>query len=110
MAVERFQSGPRLRTGFLREVEDVIQAVTEIVRLQPVLVEAVTGESAGDLVVVRHGLGRVPVGLKVVNGAAVGASAPIGWYRDEGDPAWTDAFLTVRFDVGGGARVLLEVM
>lgn len=75
----------------------------------PVYVEVGDTGPADTPLAIRHGLGSVPTGLRLVNQATGSAAGPVAWYREAGDPAWGSMELIVRFDVAN-AKVLLEVL
>jgi hypothetical protein len=54
----------------------------------------------------RHSLGRVPVGLVVVNQVVPSGTDPVAWYRVEGDDAWTAEVVTVRWTVSNASVVV----
>lgn len=60
---------------------------------------------ADALYTLRHDLGRVPRGMRIIN--AVASDAP-GWYRLATDPDWTKTELSFRCTVAS-ARLMLEV-
>lgn len=100
--IERFFTGSRQRKALSIEAD-----VTEMFRLQPVYVQLDLTTTAAQTI--RHGLGRVPVGIRVVNMAVpAGTGDDVRWYREKGDDPWTDELLIVRWSVAD-ARVLLEV-
>jgi len=86
---------------------DPVRDLWEMDRLQPLYVEIADTGAANGLNTVRHGMGRVPRGVRIVN-AVLGASGDISWHRLTTDDAWTDQALTLRFSAAN-ARVLLEV-
>ncbi len=103
MAIERFDN---LTGARLRRSNTIDTDVEQIYRMQPVLVEHTTIAGVNTI---RHGLGRVPVGMKIVNmDVPSGTGAPCHWYRETGDTAWTNAELSARFSVTA-SRLLLEV-
>jgi hypothetical protein len=57
--------------------------------------------TAGDVQVIRHGLGRVPAGMVVMNQEVGIGLGPVHWYRERGDEPWTERELQVRFSVTG---------
>ena len=57
---------------------------------------------------IRHSLGRVPRGMVVMNQVVPSGTAPVAWYRVEGDEAWTAVEVVVRWTVGN-ARVVVRV-
>lgn len=57
---------------------------------------------------IRHGLGRVPRGMVVMNQVVPSGTEPVAWYRVEGDEAWTAVEVVVRWTVGN-ARVVVRV-
>lgn len=86
---------------------DPIRDLREQDRLQPIYVEIADTGAANALNTVRHGMGRIPRGVRIVN-AVLGASGSLSFHRLDTDDAWTDQVLTLRFDAAN-ARVLLEV-
>jgi hypothetical protein len=101
--MERWYGGRRAELGVGLGVPGQLEEVER--RLNSVLVEVSDTGTAGDVHVIRHGLGHVPRGLHVVNCVGTGA---VGFYRVAGDDAWTEQELSVRFD-RNNARILLEV-
>lgn len=100
--IERFHTGPKLIPSVSVEAD-----VAEMHRLQPAYVEVASTTTAAQTI--RHGLGRVPVGIRAVNmDVPTSTGDDARWYRETGDAAWTSETLTVRWTVSG-ARVLLEV-
>lgn len=73
----------------------------------PYRVEIADTGLANSLNTVRHELGRVPVGLLVINCSVPANGAPV-WFRLDSDDDWTSTTITLRFDVAN-ARVLLEI-
>ena len=61
--------------------------------------------AAGTVNTFSHSLGRVPVGIQIINAVS---SAAVAWYRPSTDAAWTATQMSARFDQNN-ARVLLEV-
>ena len=78
-------------------------------RQAPAMVVVWDTGTAGEVVTVGHPLGRVPLGVVVVNSHVDGATAPVGWYRDSGDDAWTETEVSLRFDVTGATVRLMFV-
>lgn len=77
--------------------------------VMPDLVEVPDTGVADEVQTIRHGLGRVPKGIVIVNMSVPDASGvPVHWYREYSDPAWTSKQISVRFTVAG-ASVLLGV-
>jgi len=72
----------------------------------PVSVEVADTGTAGAVVSVAHGLGRVPKGMLILNQEVGVGAGPVSWYREVGDAAWTVRAAEVRFDVSN-ARVML---
>lgn len=64
--------------------------------------------AADSLNTVRHGLGRIPRRVTVVNSAVPAPGGAPGWYRFDTDAEWTATEITLRFDAAN-ARVLLEI-
>lgn len=73
----------------------------------PYRVEVEDTGSANSLNTIRHELGYVPTGLKVINCSVPANGAPT-WFRLDTDDDWTATTITLRFDVAN-ARVLLEI-
>lgn len=80
----------------------------------PSYVEVSDTGIADEIVTVRHGLGRTPIGLNVIrlqlqqNSLNVAPSGPhVLWYQRIGD-RWNDRVIDIRFRVFN-ARVLLEI-
>lgn len=71
------------------------------------LIEIPDTGSADAQVVVRHGLGRVPRGLRIVN-AVVPSPGYVCWYRIDPDDVWDEREIRLRFRAAN-ARVLLEI-
>lgn len=66
--------------------------------------------SAGVVMRIRHGLGCVPRGVRVINAVVpAGTGGPLGWYREEGDGDWTREEVVLRWTVSGAA-VVLEII
>jgi len=102
--MERWVSGG----GALSGVDSLGELLQKLQLSAAVLVEVEDTGTAGNLVVVRHQLGRVPRGMRIVNQVTGVGVGPVGWGREPGDPAWTSVNLGARFDVAN-ARVLLEI-
>ena len=102
MTVERWHTD-----AMWRRTEDPVRDLRELERLRPVYVEIADTGDANSLHTLRHGLGRVPRGVRIVN-VAVGASGDVSWHRLDTDAAWTNEELSLRISAGN-ARVLLEV-
>lgn len=67
-----------------------------------------TGSAATELAIA-HNLGRIPRGCLVVNNICPSTPAgPVSWYREDGDSAWTEREIFVRF-WEANLRVMLEV-
>lgn len=62
--------------------------------------------TAGTVNTIIHSLGRVPVGVLIIN--QVTGTGAVNWYRETADAEWTDSAISLRFD-NNNARVLLEV-
>ncbi len=102
---ERFVTGPLLR--FMPTGDAGDRNWQEAGRyLVSELVEVADTGAADTALVVAHGLGRVPRGVRLVN---QGTSGVTNWYRDVGDVDWTYREIVVRFDVAN-AHVLLELI
>lgn len=71
------------------------------------VVDLVSGYVAGEVLTVRHGLGRVPRGMVVVN--QQGGVAPLGWWREAGDAAWTETEVSARWSEDGVVSGLVWV-
>lgn len=85
------------------------EAARAYARMAPVLVVCETGSTPGGVTVIRHGLGRVPRGMRIVNSSLpAGTGQACGWWREAGDADWGPVELTARFDVAGGT-LLVEV-
>ncbi len=56
--------------------------------------------------VLEHALGRVPRGMVIVNQVVPSGTAPVAWYRVEGDGDWTAREVVVRWTVGNAAVVI----
>ena len=105
MAIERWDTsrGPTWVGG-----EDALTRQLKERGRQAVLVEIADTGTAGSLNRVRHGLGRVPLKVVVVNAVVVpGDVAPVA-YRETGDAAWSKVEMGIRF-ASANARVLLEI-
>lgn len=82
-------------------------SIDDVLRLQPVLVHVQDTGASDALVTIKHGLGRVPIGIRVIN-TVLQSAADFAWYRLASDDDWTDTFITLRFRVSNAA-LLLEV-
>lgn len=102
--MERFRAG----RGFeLLEVPRVDWARLD--SIAPIYVEVTDTGTAAAVLSIRHGLGRLPRGMKIVNQeVASGLGAHVDWFRETGDADWDATFLTARF-TQNNAHVLLEV-
>jgi hypothetical protein len=81
---------------------------------RPELIEILDTGVAGDVYTLRHAIGRVPKGIRIINVALPAASAvgvTLGhlWYRIESDDEWTDTEINVRFTTAN-LHVLLEIV
>lgn len=90
-----------------RATDQPVHDLRELERVQPVYVGIEDTGSANSVNTVRHGLGRVPRGVRIVN-AVLGSSGDISWHRLTTDDAWTKEVITLRFSAAN-AQVLLEV-
>lgn len=85
-------------------IEDFLRL--EATSAERVIVNTPTGE-IDTLMTIRHGLGRIPQGVRIVNMALNSAGEPT-WYRLLADPKWTDREVSIRFRFDD-AEVLLEI-
>lgn len=100
---ERWNEGP-VFVSHGNTLEDLLRlAGTSAER---VIVNTPTGE-ADTLLEIRHGLGRVPQGVRIVNVVLASAEEPT-WYRLLEDKAWTEREVSIRFRFDD-AEVLLEI-
>ena len=100
---ERWKEGP-VFVSHGSTIEDLLRlAGTSAER---VIVNTPTGE-VDTLLEIRHGLGRVPQGVRIVNAVLASAGEPT-WYRLLGDKAWTEREVSLRFRFDD-AEVLLEI-
>ena len=107
--------GPLLRVGE-RWNEGVVfiskgSTIEDLLRLEGtsaerVIVNTPDGES-DTLIDIRHGLGRLPQGVRIVN-AILASAGEVTWYRLDGDKEWTDREVSLRFRFDD-AEVLLEI-
>jgi hypothetical protein len=101
--LERWYTGKRAEMGVGMGVPMQLESVDRA--LNGELIEVADTGTAGTVVTLRHGLGRIPRGMVVVNVVGTGA---VGWYRLSNDSAWTTQEISVRFD-RNNARVLVEI-
>lgn len=59
--------------------------------------------AADAVVVIPHGLRRLPRGLVIMNQVVLSGTDPVGWYRLVTDDAWTEREVSVRFTVANAA-------
>jgi len=78
-----------------------------LVRLQPERIEISDSGSADSLVTITHGLGRVPLGFRVVD-RELTSGGDATEYRLDTDSDWTTREMYLRFRPAN-SRVLLEV-
>lgn len=108
-AVPLFRTSERWHEGMVfvsqgSTIEDLLRL--EATSAERVIVNTPTGE-IDTLKIIRHGLGRIPQGARIVNMALNSAGEPT-WYRLLGDPKWTDREVSIRFRFDD-AEVLLEI-
>jgi len=87
--------------------DNVVETQKRQYEAQGQLVEIEDTGTADSLNTIRHGLGRLPRGVRIVN-AVVAAGADVCWYRLTTDDDWTESVLTLRFR-SANTRVLLEI-
>jgi hypothetical protein len=102
MSIERWHTQKQWRATL-----DHMHDLRELERLSPVYVEIEDTDTGGTLHTIRHGLRRVPRGVRIVN-AVLGTNTYCTCHRLDTDDAWTDEKMTLRF-TADNARVLLEV-
>jgi len=78
-----------------------------LVDLQPIYHEIEDTGSADSVNTVRHGLGRVPRSVDIVN-CELASAGDLTWYRLTTDTDWDTVELGLRFRVAN-ARVLLRI-
>jgi hypothetical protein len=71
------------------------------------LIEVEDTDAADAQIALRHGLGRVPTGMRVVN-VVTGVAGDCSWYRLDPDDTWDERIIRFRFRTAN-LRVLLEV-
>ena len=79
----------------------------QLAQLSPVYHEITDTGTINSLWTIRHGLGRTPRGVRIVQ-AILAASGDVSFHRLDTDPDWTDVNLYIRFRPAN-SRVLLEV-
>lgn len=88
--------------------EQAVEVIEE--HCLPVLIEIADTDTAGTVNTIRHGLGRIPRGVRIARCVvAAGAGPTVGLaYQEANDENWTATTLNVRF-ADDNMRVLLEV-
>lgn len=103
--IERFNTDPVAPL-----TKDYFFDSDNIERTLPSFIEIADTGTAGDVNTIRHALGHVPRGMKIIN--VVVASTPTNepsWYRLADDDAWNETEMNVRF-TEDNMHVLLEVI
>ena len=107
--VTLFRVGERWKQGkvFVRkgsEIEDMLRL--EDTSAERIVVNISSGE-IDNLQDLRHGLGRVPQGVRIIN-AILASAGEVTWYRLDGDKEWTEREVSIRFRFDD-AEVLMEI-
>lgn len=103
MTLERWSILPPWgATGNVRRDLEQLQAV------QGLLHEIQDTGTANTQVTIRHNLGRMPRGMRIINCVTASTPGSIGWYRLDPDDVWDSRDMRLRF-LMGNARVLMEI-
>lgn len=107
--VSLFRVGEVWNTGMVfvgqgSVIEDLLRL--EATSPERVIVNIPTGE-IDNLQDIPHGLGREPQGVRIIN-AILASAGEVTWYRLDGDKAWTEREVSIRFRFDD-AEVLLEI-